>query len=558
MGSRARRLEKALSNRMLCRICDGISLAFFAVVILLPTIYVFSYVFTGWEKIFESIFADPIAGSIRWESMKQSIILSFEIAAAATLIDIAIGLPMAVILARYEFRGKEFIDTLIDLPMAVPSSALGFSVYLFWASSAGLSAISGGGGLLSPGPALILLAHVAFTYPYIVRSLRGLIESVSVTYEHAARTLGAVPFTVFRTITSPLVKPGLIAGAILAFTRSLGETGATLIVAGIYETAPIKVVSWYGSFLIPEAALLSMTLTVIACTCLGIMKFVSERFGIPIRRVWPGPERFLSGRVQRGLRDLIAFSSFLGIVLLPSAFTVPYVVRWWGGSPFTGRFESGVYYQVFIAPDMKWRALWESLLASITVALLATLINLVMGTAMAVIIVRRGWGRLNSLLDALIDIPLAIPTSALGFSVYLFWGPRGMGLLTPGFWLILLVHVAFTYPYVVRTVIAALRGVPRQVEDAARTLGAPSFTVFRTVILPIVKPGLLSAAILAFTRSLGETGATIMVMGTVRTIPVLVVEWVEAMAFPAASFACVVLVLISYILLLTLRYVTRG
>ena len=151
-----------------------------------------------------------------------------------------------------------------------------------------------------------------------------------------------------------------------------------------------------------------------------------------------------------------------------------------------------------------------------------------------------------------------IPTSALGFSVYLFWGLKGVGVLPPGFWLLTLTHIALAYPYAVRSLVAVLESVDPSLEEAARTLGAPPFTAFRTVTLPLIKPGLLSAAILSFTRSLGETGATIVVMGRVRTIPVLIVQWAESMALPAAAFACVILILISYLLLLSLRYIVRG
>lgn len=121
-----------------------------------------------------------------------------------------------------------------------------------------------------------------------------------------------------------------------------------------------------------------------------------------------------------------------------------------------------------------------------------------------------------------------------------------------------LVHIAFTHPYVVRTLVAILEGMDPSLEEAARTLGASPLTTFRTVLLPLMKPGILAAAILAFTRSLGETGATIVVMGMARTVPVLIVEWVEAMALPAAVFACVVLILISYSLLLAFRYAMAG
>jgi len=543
---RLEEVEKRLSGRAARMAFDALALAFFFMMILMPTIYLLTYVLTSWDEIRFFVFENPVAGDVRWRRMLGAIGLSFQIAAISTAIDLLVGIPIALLLARYDFKGKRLLDSLIDIPLGVPSSALGFSVYLFWATSDGL-------GWLSMGFWLIVLTHVVFTFPYIVRSLVGVIEGVDITYEHASRTLGAPSFTTFRTITAPLAKPGIVAGAILAFTRSLSETGATMVVAGTLETAPLAVVSMHQRRLIGPAAFLSLILVLTGLLMLVALRVLSERVGIPIKKVWPDFERRLSGRAQRLARDTSTLSFFGFFILVPACFTIPYVVKWW--SP-PGRAEEGVFYEVFQAPDEKWRTLIEALMTSFRAALLATLINLVAGLAMAVLIVRRDWGRLNSVLDALTDVPLVIPTAALGFSVYLFWGPAGLGLVSTGFWLIVLTHVVFTYPYVVRTLVAALRGLDPSLEEAARTLGAPPLTVFRTVILPLLSSALFASSIMAFTRSLSETGATIVVMGVDRTVPVQIVVWSEASP-QAAAFASVLLITICYGLLLALRYVVR-
>ena len=555
------RLERNLSGRRYRVLGDALTLLFLLVFVVGPPLSIFPMVLRSWGEVYTTVFADPFfseigRGALRWDMIRVGLLRSFEIAAIVTVIDILIGLPMALILARYNFRGKRLVDTLVDLPLAVPTAALGFSLYLFWGTIDGLSGLLGlETGLVSRGPLLIILTHVAFSYPYIVRSLKEIIGSVERTLEHAARTLGAPPFTVFRTVTAPLIKSGLMAGSILAFTRSLGETGATLIVAGAFFTAPLLVVEYRQLLLIPPAAFLSMILVSISAVLLAALRFSAERFGLPIRGAWPGFERLLSGRVQRRLRDITTLSLFALLVLIPASFIFTYLLKWWSGSPYTGNPQLGALYQVFIAPDRKWPALWSSIITSFKVATLSTVINVAAGLPMAFIIARRRLGRVKGLLDALVDIPLTIPTSALGFSFFLFWGSRGLNLLGPGFWMIVLVHIGFTYPYIVRPLIAVVEGLDFHLEEAARTLGAPPLTVFRTVILPSMKEGILAAAIMAFTRSLGETGATIVVMGLARTVPVLIVQWVESLALPAAAFACIVLIAISLALLLVLRYV---
>ena len=126
------------------------------------------------------------------------------------------------------------MDMLVDIPYVVPSSALGFSVGLFWASQA-----------FFPTNELffIVMAHTSMTFPFIVRNTIGGLQELDTAYEDAARSLGARPFQTFRNITFPSVKFSIVAGAIMSFTRSIGETGATLAVSPLSTTAPVFIVN---------------------------------------------------------------------------------------------------------------------------------------------------------------------------------------------------------------------------------------------------------------------------------------------------------------------------
>jgi molybdate transport system permease protein len=154
-------------------------------------------------------------------------------------------------------------------------------------------------------------------------------------------------------------------------------------------------------------------------------------------------------------------------------------------------------------------------------------------------------------------IPLIVPTSALGLSILLLWGPGGIRLANPGIWLIILTHIVFSVPVVVEPMLATFEGsdIPLY-EEASVTLGANSYNTVESVSLPLLKRGILTGVILSFTRSLGETGATFLVMGSDVTIPPLVVNMVESLAFPAALFASTYLIALAFILLMIFRKVT--
>ena len=132
---------------------------------------------------------------------------------------------------------------------------------------------------------------------------------------------------------------------------------------------------------------------------------------------------------------MIVFLCFILLVFAPSLFTFFRVAQYWNGSPFPPyRVQAGVVYQIFQSPDNKFGALLHSLLTSITVMALVIGISLIFGIPLALIMVRRQWGPIKGVIDVLIDLPLAIPSSALGFAVFNIWGSAGLNLLSPGFW----------------------------------------------------------------------------------------------------------------------------
>jgi len=528
------KIDRFFSKPVYRKGLDAITIIFFLLVILGPIINIFSTIFLNIPAIRNDVFADELLGNLQWRNILTSLGYSFSIAAIAVGIDIILALPISIILTRYNFRGKKILDALVDLPMAVPTSALGFSVLLFW----GIFGIE-------PGFTLILFGHIVFTFPYIVRNMKIVLEKLDTLYEDAARTLGASGITIFRTITLPMMKQGIIAGAILAFTRSLGETGATLILSGLIETAPIMIVGFRRQLELPSASFLAGILILISLLLLFSIKFLTRKTGLPIKSVWTRLEGFFSHKYFRYFRDIMTLVILFVLILVPAFYVTTQIIN----EDFIG--------ELFLGQDYKWAYLYVSFMNSIQIGALAVVINIIFGMPFAFIITKRKWGRVITILDTILDIPIAIPSAALGFATFLFWGPAGLNIFQSGFFMILFVHIAFTFPYMVRPIIGVLESSNKGVEEAARTLGASNLTVFRKITLPNIKQGIIAGCIMVFTRSLGETGATIVVMGNIRTVPVLIVDWVEASAFPSAVFASVIVIIFSAFLIFALRIVTK-
>ncbi|HUK84976.1 MAG TPA: ABC transporter permease subunit [Candidatus Acidoferrum sp.] len=490
---------------------------------------------------------------------------SFSIGLIVAALDLLAGVPLAWLIARGKSRWLTVLDTLADLPFVVPTAALGYSLLLFWSSGGGISSFFGG-SLISPGWLLVMLLHFTFSFPVVVRIMVGAMLDYKMEYERASRTLGAPPLTASRTVTFPIIKPSLIAAFSLAFARSLSETGATFIVAGaVFMNGPvflqtlsnelksgtITLATYQGATVFASIILIAVSLSIFA-----LIRIIGQKIKLPFGHGLPSFEKKLSYKKAAWSRNSIALFVFVVIVLVPSLFVaLPAFQAIASGTPLIQAFSgSGV-----------WASFWQSLLLSYGLAGIVTVLGIMLGIPMAILLARKTFGKWPSaVLDSLINVPIIVPSIALGVSLKFFWqGISGM----PDFLLLIFAHLAITYPYFVRSMSSAMERISVDMEEAAKTLGAKPFTVFKSIVLPLTKYSILSGAIIVFTRSVSETGATLAVTSHLQTAPVLIVNWVNSVRGVIApiagvnsltvGLACGILILFSFMILLILRLLTR-
>jgi len=160
--------------------------------------------------------------------------LSLRVAAISTAIAVAGGVWLAWTLAHREFRGKEVLDAAITLPLVVPPTVLGYYLLVLAGRASPFGALYEkifGGPLVFTWQAAVVAA-LLHSGPLLVKSARAALESVDRTYERAARNLGASEWRIFWRVTLPLARRSILAAAALAFARSLGDFGVTIMVAG--------------------------------------------------------------------------------------------------------------------------------------------------------------------------------------------------------------------------------------------------------------------------------------------------------------------------------------
>ncbi len=156
--------------------------------------------------------------------------LSLQVTAVATVLMVAVGLPLALLLARRQFRGATLLEAVIMLPLVLPPTVVGYYLLLALGRGSPVSDWFGWRILFTWGAAAIASAVVGL--PLLVQSARAAIAGVDPVLEQVARTLGSSEIEVLRRVTLPLARRGILAGLVLAATRALGEFGATLMVAG--------------------------------------------------------------------------------------------------------------------------------------------------------------------------------------------------------------------------------------------------------------------------------------------------------------------------------------
>jgi molybdate transport system permease protein len=206
-------------------------------------------------------------------------------AGLATLLMLAPGLFLAWLLARGRFRGRVLLETAVTLPLVMPPVAIGLVLLMLFSPIGSLGRLLARAGMeIVFTWKAVVIAMAVMGFPLLVRTAKAGIEQVDRRYEAAASTLGAGPVRVFFTITLPLARPAIIAGAVLGFARALGEFGATVMVAGSIpgatRTLAVGIFSAAETGHDREALVLAGISGAIAFVALWLANWLSSRAGV--------------------------------------------------------------------------------------------------------------------------------------------------------------------------------------------------------------------------------------------------------------------------------------
>lgn len=475
--------------------------------------------------------------------LRRVISFTFGQAALSTLLTLAVGLPGAYLLARYDFRGKSLLRALTGIPFVMPTLvvAAGFSALLGprgWLNIALMQAMN-----LSSPPihfmnsfAAIITAHVFYNTTIVLRMVGDFWSHLDPRLSQAAHTLGAGRWQVLRRVTLPLLLPAIAAASLLVFLFNFTSFGVILVLGGPrFATLEVEIYrQTVGLFNLPVAAALSILQ--LACTLIVTLLYtrLSRRVTrpLPLRqaRITQQPlgtarQRWMAGCL---VALLLVFLTSPLAALAARSFSRLDPERGQHG-PVARGLTLDFYRQLSVNPQQSlfYVPPTTAVANSLTYAGATVALALALGLPAAWALAYRTQSRLSRLLDPVLMLPLGTSavTLGLGFIVALDRPPldlRASPLLIP------LAHSLVAFPFVVRSLTPALRSIRPRLRQAAAVLGAAPRQIARRIDLPLVGRALLVSATFAFMISLGEFGATAMIARPEHpTIPVAIFRFLS-------------------------------
>lgn len=457
------------------------------------------------------VFEDP--------NLMGGIVNAFKIACAVTFLCIVISLPLAVLSARYTFPGKKILNASILVPLILPPFVGAIGIRALLGREGALNALLGTdwdilGQAKFWGVVVVMALHL---YPIIYLNATASLANLDPALDESAENLGAGGWRRFFTITLPLIRPGLFAGATIVFIWSFTELGTPLMF-DYYGVTSVQI--FYGLKEVqnsaePYALTLVLLVSAVMFYLMGKMVFGRKGYAMYSKASRAGGEIPLPA--FWGWAAALGFGFVVILAILPHI-----------GVVLTSIAEPGSWYATVLPKDITFSHFNEALTASesfnsiknsLILSLIAMVLNMAFGVLIGYLIVRTTIkGR--SLLDALCMLPLAVPGLVMAFgyvAMTLRW-PFDSGGPFEGTWLnlevfgenpnpfplLIIAYAIRRLPYIVRSTVSGLEQTSGELEEAAVNLGASRITAVRKVIVPLIMANLIAGGLLVFSFSMLE------------------------------------------------------
>ncbi|MFO7322714.1 MAG: iron ABC transporter permease [Chloroflexota bacterium] len=507
-----------------------------------------------------SLFSRYLSETSYQTIISNTVILGLAVATLGTLI----GFLFAYVQVKVRVPFKRFMHILALVPIISPPFALAsaliilfgrngmilrgiFGTRCLWGSGRTCNDIYGLDGLT------IVLALSLFTVAYL--NLKGMLEALDPALDEAATNLGGSKWHIFRTVTVPMLVPGIASSFLLLFVEAIADLGNPLVLGGNYEVLATRIyISVIGMYDTTAAAVLSVVLLVPSLTVFIVQRYWISRATVVSVTGKP------SGTPQQITHPLVCLPLFVLVMAVCLLIILLYATIFVGAFTNVLGVDNTFTLKNFDFVINGYGS--EAMVDTTTLSALATPLAGIIGMIIAFLVVRKSFAG-RAALDFAAMLGIAVPGTILGIG-YLLMFNNDIQIMLPGIGPVTLIPkltggraifagaAAIVLVYVVRSVPAALRSgvalltqIDPAIEEASTSLGANSEQTFRHITLPLIRPAFLSGLIFAFARSMTTISAIVfLTTPQTRIMTAQILNEVENGRFGNAFAYCVILILI--------------
>ncbi len=461
---------------------------------------------------------------------------SLRLGVSTATVSTIIGFLIAFLVERTSFKNKKIVSTLATMPVISPPFSLSLSIILLFGNNGLISkqllhlnniSIYGLGGLT--------VVQTISMFPIAFLTISGVLRQIDSTVEDASLDLNASRWQTFKSITFPLTVPGILSAWMLVFTNSLADFANPLLLSGnlrVLSTEAYMMVTGRMNDL-GGGAVLSFLLLLPTVSAFLVQRFwVSRKSFVTVTGK---PSTTLTELTTPAVRNtlstitwaILGFILMLYLTIIAGAF----VKNW------------GIDYTFTLS---NWQAIpdsWDSIVSTLLLALISAPTAGIIAMAAAMLLVRKKFPG-KKFLEVLMMTPYAIPGTLIGIAYVIAFNKQPLILVGTGA-IIVINYVIRELPVGLENGITALHQIDPSIEEAAQDLGADVPTVFRTIVLPLVRPAFLSSMTYTFVRAMTAVSAIIFLISAKwYHLTIKILSYSENLRFGLASVLCTMLIAI--------------
>ncbi|NLV83706.1 MAG: iron ABC transporter permease [Spirochaetales bacterium] len=482
----------------------------------------------------------PFTRDIVWNTLKLGLSVS--------VLGTVVAFIFAYAITNLKLPSKRMFKVLSILPMISPPFVISLAAILLFGRSGLITR-----GLLGIRSDIygfwgLMLTQTLSFFPIGFLMLTNLLQNIDPSVEEAAQALGASQFKVFRTVTLPLMAPGLANAALLIFIQSLADFGNAIVIGGNYTTMAVQIYQQgIGSYDMAGATALAVLLLLISMLAYLIQMGVIGKKSYVTMTGKAAKERILNGN-KRATVPVYTFCMLVSVLVITMYALVPYgaFVRLWGADySLTLRWIKYVF-----TIGMKY------IVDSTVLSLISTPFAVILGLVSGYLIVRKDFlGK--RFMESSILMAIALPGTVIGLGYVLTYNTPPL-ILTGGSLILVVALVIRSMPVGTRSAIAALKQIDPSIEEAASVCGASSKKVFTSVTIPLIRPVFFSSTVYSFIRGMTLVSTIIfLVSAKWQMLTVAIMNQVDQGLYGAANAYCLVLIGIVGIVMGTMSFVLK-